>query len=127
MTETDRIMVRLENATREATIDMALRIHGALVEGTPVDTGWARSNWLPSVGVPRGETVGAPGALDQGPARVGQSEVAGWGIQDGPIYIANNVPYIRRLNGGSSNQAPAGFIEAAVQAETNRANRRRLG
>src|ERR1044072_8825569 len=31
------------------------------------------------------------------------------------VYIANSVPYIRRLNDGWSTQAPAGFIDAAVQ------------
>lgn len=124
--QVDRIMVRLENATREATIAMALNIHGGLVERTPVDTGWARSNWLPSVGSPRKETVGEPGSLNESAADSGQSEVADWKIQDGPIYITNNVPYIGRLNGGSSKQAPAGFVESTVQAEVNKANRRKL-
>lgn len=119
-------MVQLENATREATVSLALGVHGRLVEGTPVDTGWARSNWLPSVGVPRGEAVGEPGSLDNSAAGFGQSEVAGWKIADGPIYITNNVPYIRNLNAGSSKQAPSGFVESAVQTEVNKANRRKL-
>lgn len=122
----NRIMVRLENATQEAAVDMALRIHGKLVEGTPVDTGWARSNWLLSVGTPKKETVGEPGKLNTAAAELGQSEVADWGIASGPIYITNNVPYIRRLNEGSSTQAPAGFVESAVQTEVQKANRRRL-
>jgi hypothetical protein len=124
--QVNKIMVQLENATQEAVVDMALRIHGKLVEDTPVDTGWARSNWLPSVGVPRRETVGEPGSLDTGAAGLGQSEVVDWKIADGPIYITNNVPYIRRLNAGSSTQAPAGFVESAIQTEVNKANRRKL-
>jgi hypothetical protein len=32
------------------------------------------------------------------------------------LVIFNAVPYIRRLNEGSSRQAPAGFIEKAVLA-----------
>lgn len=125
--QANRIMVQLENATAKATVDLALRIHGGLIEKTPVDTGWARSNWLPSVGVPRKETVGEPGSLNQAAAQFGQAEVAGWQITSGPIYITNNVPYISRLNAGSSTQAPSGFVEGVVQAETNRANRRKLG
>lgn len=31
------------------------------------------------------------------------------------IYISNNLPYIRPLNDGHSTQAPAGFVDAAIQ------------
>jgi hypothetical protein len=30
------------------------------------------------------------------------------------IYVQNNASYIKRLNEGSSTQAPAGFVEAAI-------------
>ncbi|WP_201450287.1 hypothetical protein [Sphingobium yanoikuyae] len=33
-------------------------------------------------------------------------------------HIQNSVPYISRLNDGHSQQAPAGFIEAAVDRHT---------
>lgn len=36
------------------------------------------------------------------------------------IYISNALPYIRRLNDGWSTQAPAGFIDAAVQVGTRK-------
>lgn len=124
--QTEKIIAQLENATGKALVGLALNIHGELVEGTPVDTGWARSNWLPSVGTPKEETVGKPGALDELAKDAGQSEVLDWEISDGPIYITNNVPYIQRLNAGSSKQAPTGFVESAVQAEVDKANRRKL-
>jgi hypothetical protein len=124
--QVNRIMVQLENATGEAAAALALGIHGRLVEDTPVDTGWARSNWLPSVGTPKREVVGKPSSLNAGAADSGRSEVVDWKIADGPIYITNNVPYIQRLNTGSSKQAPAGFVESAVQTEVNKANRRKL-
>lgn len=124
--QVNKIMAQLEKVTAEGAIDLALRIHGGLVEDTPVRTGWARSNWVPSVGQPKRETVGSPESLNTGAATAGAVEVAGWTIADGPIYITNNVPYILRLNAGSSKKAPAGFIESRVQTEVNRANRRRL-
>ena len=31
------------------------------------------------------------------------------------VYIANGLPYIRRLNDGHSTQQPEGFIEKAIQ------------
>lgn len=39
------------------------------------------------------------------------------------IYIQNNVDYIGLLNGGSSKQAPALFVQAAVQAGIEKARR----
>ena len=32
------------------------------------------------------------------------------------VYISNNLEYIQALNEGHSQQAPAGFVEKAVQA-----------
>lgn len=94
-----------------------------LVEDTPRRTGWARSNWVPSIGSPK-ELDGTPPAEDQARAAVGQRDAAreagiaqivtGYRLSLGRIYITNNVPYIQRLNDGSSKQAPAGFVQAAI-------------
>jgi hypothetical protein len=98
---------------------LALNIHGELVDKTPVDTGWARSNWIPQVGRPFEKTVGDPENLSDR-AEAGVAEVSNWKISDGPIHITNNVPYIRKLNGGSSAQVPAGFVNKAVQGEVEK-------
>ena len=34
--------------------------------------------------------------------------------KDNVAYITNNVPYINKLNDGHSSQAPAHFVEAAI-------------
>ena len=34
--------------------------------------------------------------------------------KDGTAWVANNVPYITKLNGGSSKQAPSGFVQIAI-------------
>lgn len=89
--------------------------------GTPVDTGWARSNWLvrlrerPSAPVgKRPSSKGQPG-VDEGAADASIAEfVTGYVITAGNIYISNLVPYIARLNDGTSKQAPAGFVERAI-------------
>lgn len=105
---------------------VALKVDQAVVVGTPVDTGRARSNWIASLGTPArsqiepyapGETgstgaKNAKAALDQAKAvvanyRHGQS-----------VYISNNLPYIGELNDGSSSQAPANFVEEAVHLAT---------
>lgn len=100
----------------------ALAVDGAVVLGTPVDTGRARSNWQVNLDAPaagtrdayvpgkEGSTKGpnAQAAIDQGSSVI--SRYKGGQV----IHITNNLAYIGRLNEGWSAQAPAGFVEAAV-------------
>ena len=76
--------------------------------GTPVDTGHARANNVPGVGTPTGIEVMGNAAHAAGVIAVMSSEL------EDDLYEANAVPYFPRLNLGSSTQAPAGFVEAAV-------------
>lgn len=115
---------QVETGVNKIVRKVALIADRELVLETPVDTGRARSNWQVSLGSPltserepyspgeglgRGEGQNAAGALAQAQERIGarQSE------QD--IYIQNNVDYIGALNDGSSAQAPAGFVQAAIK------------
>lgn len=89
--------------------------------GTPIDTGWASANWVPSVGEPK-ILVSAdkrdPTAADIAAARsagaAGLNEVLAWKMEHGPIFVTNNVPYIQPLNAGHSTQSPAGFVQNAL-------------
>ena len=106
-----RILKRIEKKVQ----DVALEVHANVTEDTPVRTGWAANNWLPKVGRPRTDTVGSPEAVDRTSATTALVAITNWKSGDGPINITNNVPYIGRLNAGSSKKAPAGFVEKAVQ------------
>ena len=56
----------------------------------------------------------------------GISRIAtGYSLRQGNVNITNNVPYIRRLNEGSSSQAPAAFVQSAIARALNNANRLR--
>ena len=117
----DRLEVNVNSAIKKVVI----AVDQAVVLATPVDRGPARSNWQVSLGQPKtnvisayapgdklgvGEQANAAGALDQGRAAVA-------GRQEGQdVYIANNIPYIGKLNDGSSAQAPVNFVEQAVLA-----------
>ena len=120
---------QIENsATRivKATSSRALR---SLVRNTPVDKGIARSNWRVGVGAPTraviaayapgsklgiNESANASAAISAGLARIQSVRgVSGRGLETA-IYITNAVPYIGKLNSGSSTQAPAGFVETAL-------------
>lgn len=122
-----RIRIRgrqVEEGVNKIVRKCALIADRELVLETPVDTGRARSNWQvslgsaitserepfsPGQGLGKGEGRNAAGALEQAQERIGARQSG----QD--IYITNNVGYIGPLNDGSSAQAPAGFVEAAIQ------------
>jgi hypothetical protein len=101
----------------------ALTIDRELVLSTPVDTGRARSNWQVSVGSANTDRIeayvkgdGGSSAGANAQAAIDQAAAEVRGHKPGrDIYISNNLPYIGRLNEGSSAQAPEQFIEIAVQ------------
>jgi hypothetical protein len=67
--------------------------------GTPVDTGWARANWISEVSKPHDELAGERPASkdespDEGPQQAGLAKVLGYRLAKGKIWITNNVPYI---------------------------------
>lgn len=122
MANPPEIARQLERAVTSVVRRLAVNTTANLIETTPVDTGWARSNWIPSVGVSfdgnmfetsrdfrRALTGGAISLQQRGTAQVSR-----YALNQGLVYISNNVPYIRRLNEGSSSQAPAGFVQGAI-------------
>jgi hypothetical protein len=115
---------RVEVNTDKLTRQVALVADQTVVLSTPVDEGRARSNWIVSLGSPAlserepyapGSKLGlseggnASGAIAQGQGVIAARKSG----QD--IFISNNVPYISDLNNGTSAQAPANFVEKAVQ------------
>lgn len=99
---------RLHAELAEVVKALILEIDANLRETTPVKTGHARANWVPSVGAPH---VGEDGGEAQA---AGAGAIASYKLTDGPAWESNNVPYVPRLNDGHSKQAPALFIEAAI-------------
>lgn len=86
-----------------------------VVRATPVDTGFARSNWVASI-------TGSPDLSDRPirsrTATISEIKTITAGVKaDGEIHIANGgdkVRYLKFLNEGSSTQAPAGFVGFAL-------------
>lgn len=119
------IRLALERATETVIRKISLDVTANLIKTTPVDTGWARANWVPAVGKRFQGTVGSredaqAGRVSAGAQATGQARVAGYRLTDGRVFVSNNVPYILRLNDGSSTQAPAGFIQAAINKALTR-------
>lgn len=123
----DFIVADLDKFTRGEVIALALNVNANLRSspplGTPIDTGWASANWVPTVGEPFSDPgiskVKEPTpALVQARARQAQqgiNDVLSWRNTDGPIFSTNNVPYIGALNKGHSQQSPSGFVQAAIE------------
>ncbi len=106
-----KLTALIERAAKSLVLelDRQLRMRST---GTPVDTGHARANWVPSIGAPfRSEVSGTSSAEHD----TGVAQVLGYKLASGQmLYVSNNVPYIRRLNDGWSQQAPALFVEACI-------------
>lgn len=119
----------VDETANEAMVSTALKIHELLRSsppvGTPVDTGWASSNWTLSVDKPNQDVLGSKQniiSVSPGIAEVLQFDIN----KNRAIFIQNNVPYIARLNSGWSKQSPAGFVESAIDAAVSQLMVRRL-
>jgi hypothetical protein len=121
------IIADLSRFTAQETLALSLDIQANLQQDTPRDTGWARANWVPSVGTPD-LGVGVEAVKDPKPSDVaragakqeaGIAAVLGYKLTDGPIFTSNNVPYIIPLNEGHSAQAGAAFVQRAVGRALN--------
>lgn len=111
----------VELLMKKVALDIVANLSAAPGEGgTPVDTGWARANWVPQIGSPKTSVSGSRAQAEKGllpsDQQTGIAQVAtSYKLARGPIHITNNVPYIQRLDQGSSKQAPRGFIRRAIK------------
>jgi hypothetical protein len=115
---------------------VALVADQAVVSSTPVDTGRARSNWIAQIGTAAETTIepyapgkaGSTGAANVEAARAqAEAVVATYeGGKGQEIHITNNLPYIDPLNKGHSAQAPAGYVEEAIQLAVDAVNNTRI-
>lgn len=113
------IAIAIDKVIEEETIDAYGQFIKLVVPATPRDTGLAQGNWRTGVrkapiGVIRRTSAAA--AISTGLRTVKSQKKAISKGRTGQIFIVNNLPYIGLLNAGSSQQAPAFFIEVAFAA-----------
>lgn len=109
---------------------VAIAVDQAVTLATPVDTGRARANWVVGVTTANRTTTDTPTPVGTAAIqRARQAILAAPARQD--LYISNNLPYIVKLNEGSSAQAPSKFVQAAIvtgiKAGLAAAKRQRIG
>ena len=107
MGQSDVIMAGLDAHCEQEIVRLTSEIHATLTEDTPIDIGWARAGWVPSIGRPYSggadlDPDGAQVSIALGRAAQGQAELVSYNLADGDTFVTNNVPYIQRLNEGWS-------------------------
>lgn len=102
----DKAIKNTDRVRRAAIIE----ILNGVVLTTPVKSGRAKGNWQTTVNSP------ASGVIEgvRSPAAVEAEGRANMGEMKDTVFITNNLPYIGKLNEGSSKQAPARFVESEV-------------
>lgn len=89
----------------------ALEVYARVQQRTPRDTGNARFNWHISTGRESSQEADARGASGPViPNRLDRAQTERFA----PVFIQNNVPYIGRLEFGSSDQAPQGMVRVTL-------------
>lgn len=100
---------REDLVVRKIALDLTTRI----VKRTPVDTGRARGNWSASLGAP--DIVATEQTDKSGQATIAAASATVGALAAGTdFYLANSLPYIRRLEYGHSKQAPSGMLRTSV-------------
>ncbi len=92
-----------------------------LTTNTPVDTSKALSNWIVSLGSKDGSKIdphfygqrGSTQELSAVYAITAAMRILENAKPGQSVWISNNLPYIRKLNDGSSTQQPANFVARA--------------
>lgn len=110
----------LEKLAKKITLDVTAE----LIKTTPVDTGWARANWVPSISEPYNIDFGSNLSRKERSSLVSDGQAtqndgaanvaANYKLSLGSLFITNNVDYIVLLNEGYSQQAPAAFVQQAI-------------
>ena len=100
--------------------EFGITLFQGLVSITPIDTGYARGNWLIDFGRENLRTVGS---RDSPPGAPTGGQVATWRIDSGSLVFHNSVEYITELDRGSSGQAPQGMVDPAIAAAIGRFGR----
>lgn len=135
---------RIENNSKVLVQRVAKTALRELVDGTPVDTGEARSNWRVSLGNPTravipphakgkklgiGERANARAAIRAGISVINRLKVGakfGSGEAGSALFITNAIPFLSRLREGYSAQQPNDWVADALDKARTEISQTRL-
>lgn len=121
--EIDRDLELAEDELRMVVRSLALQGLQRLVLRTPVDEGRARGNWIVSIAARDASQKQVTDKSGDATIAEGAATISTYDNHPGfpSIFIQNNLPYIQRLEDGSSTQAPNGMLGitfAELKAQT---------
>jgi uncharacterized protein CbrC (UPF0167 family) len=112
---------KVESETARFIADAAVEVVRDVASSTPIRTGQAQANWLTAIGKQFSYYIANAGANNAWYDSMQWAQNALQTVKyNDVIHITNNVPYIVKLNQGSSTQAPALFVQMAVLRATYR-------
>ena len=106
-----KVSQKLDRVLSEGIRATLFEVGTAIIKETPVDTGRARGNWQASV---NGASGGELSRTSEGAAIAQLSQEASAAVGN-TFFFTNNLPYIRRLEYGYSEQAPQGMVRRNLQ------------
>lgn len=129
-----RAAAKLPGAVNDIKKQAAKAVARDLIVITPVDTSRALSNWIAQNGASHNYSImphvtgkhGSTKGTSASTAIAQAMRVIDAAQPNVPIFITNNLRYIRALNDGHSKQAPAGFVERSVLIGRKTAERSKL-
>ncbi len=110
--------------------EMAISGTTEVVRATPVDTAQAKNNWITTLNQPSDEVFDKEGYEFEDSGQVAIDTLVNVSDlfdskTDKSIYVANNLPYIIRLNNGYSDQTESpGYIQRAIEEGLNAARKK---
>lgn len=119
----DDIPKQVNEVKKQVASEIILQV----VPATPVLTGQARSNYHTAINEPDRSILAFGPFTKDGYRSIAQMRQVIPRVKPGePLYITNNLPYIYKLNDGSSKQAPKNFIEIAINEARDIIRRQRI-
>jgi hypothetical protein len=117
-TDLQRIAQRNKAKMVKVAQNSLMRIGGAIVAKSPVDSGRFKNNWMSAYGAPDESTTNSFAKTELGEARgavVGRLKAKLDLLDTGQFfYFTNSLPYAERLEYGWSQQAPGGMVRLSV-------------
>lgn len=109
------LITKIRQHAGEVRRELVLELVDILRLTNPVQTGHSRNNWIPQLGHAYQGVDGSRLAPSDTAQKEGIAQIIAEPLDSPRVAnIVNNVPYIRHLNEGTSQQAPEGYVEAAV-------------
>lgn len=111
MGNADEISACLDDFVEKVVKKITVNATAYLTKETPIDTGFARSNWVPQIGTEFSGLAGEYPYVDETDKSSGLIDVmSSYTLSKGSVFISNNAEYIQALEDGHSLQAPQGFV-----------------